>query len=512
MNGRILGSLALGAVALVASFGVANAQKRGGDVVIAITQAPPSLDAQVSSAQAARNINLHVFETLYARDETAKAVPELAEGVRISSDGLSYVFPIRKGVKFHNGKELDAADVVASIDRYRKVGASPALVSAIDSIKASGSHEVTIVLKQPQATFLDNISSPRAPIAIYPASEAAKDAGKIDIIGTGPYRFVEYKPDSHVKLTRYDGYSPNPNGKQSRDGFAGKKEAYIDTITFRFMPEAGARTAALEAGEVQLNETADGPTAKRLAGNNRMTVFKALPFALQVIKFNHAQAPTSDVNFRLAVQAALDMEEIMAISFADIYQMDPSWLYPGSPFHTAAGAEKYNKGDLKLAKEYLTKSGYKGEKVVFMVDNTRPNVDTATVVQQRLKEVGINVDLSVADWPTVSKIGFTPTGWSFWAHGFGIEPYEGPGSVMAPWVNGLSQQAKDEKIDALAAAFARELDEGKRKVMFAQFQQHMYDSAVAIKAGNYGQFQIASTRLKNFTPYRIPRMWGVWLE
>jgi peptide/nickel transport system substrate-binding protein len=511
MKLRLLAPIVIASFALFAQTG-AYAQRKGGDVVIAITQAPPSLDAHVTSAQAARNINLHIFETLYARDENATAVPELAEGVKISADGLTYVFPIRKGVKFHNGKELDAGDVVASIERYRKVGASPALVGAIDAIKATGPSEVTVTLKSPQATFLENISSPRAPIAIYPAAEAAKEAGKADPIGTGPYRFVEYKPDSHVKLARFDGYVPNPNGKQTRDGFAGKKEAFLDTVTFRFMPESSARTAAIEAGEVQLNETTDGPTVKRLEGNGKLKVYKLLPFALQVIKFNHAQAPTSDANFRRAVQAALDMEEIMAISFADIYQMDPSWLYPGAAFHTKAGAEKYNKADLKLAKEFLSKSGYKGEKLVFIIDNTRPNVDTATVFQQRLKEIGINVELSVADWPTVSKIGFTPTGWSFWAHGFGIEPYEGPASVMAPWVNGLSQQAKDAKIDQLADAFSRELDVGKRKVLFEQFQQHMYDDAVAMKAGNYGMFQVASTRIKNFVPYRIPRMWGVWLE
>ena len=147
----------------------AQAPRKGGDVVIAISQAPPSLDAHVTSAQAARNVKLHIYETLYARDENAKPVPELAEGVNIGADGKTYVFPIRKGVKFHNGKELDAKDVVASLERYRKVGASPALLSAIEKVEASGPSEVTIKLKEVQSTFLDNLSSPRAPIAIYPA-------------------------------------------------------------------------------------------------------------------------------------------------------------------------------------------------------------------------------------------------------------------------------------------------------------------------------------------------------
>jgi peptide/nickel transport system substrate-binding protein len=506
---KVLAVSAFGA-ALMAGSGTAHAQKRGGDVIVAMTQAPPSIDAQITSAQVARNVNLHIYETLYARDENAKPVPELAEGVKISDDGKTYVFPIRQGVKFHNGKELGAEDVVASLERYRKLGASPTLLATVDTIKATGPLEVTITLKAAQSTFLDNLSSPRAPIAIYPAEEAAKPANQINYIGTGPFKFVEYKPDSHVKIARFDGYVPNPKAT-GRDGLAGKKEVFIDSVTWRFMPEAGARSAAFEAGEVHLVETIDGPTAKRLEANKNNVVYKALPFSFQVIKFNHAQPPGNDVNFRRAVMTALDMEEIMAIAFPDIYQLDGAWLYPKAAFHMDPG-EAYNKADLTAAKALLGKSAYKGEKLTFMVDNIRPNIDTATVVQQRLKEIGINVELSVADWPTVSKIGFTDEGWNFWAHGFGIEPYEGPASVMAPWVNGLSQRKKDEKIDSLAAALNAEMDEGKRKQIFAEFQKHMYDDAVAIKAGNYGLFQVATAKLKNFTPYRIPRMWGVTLE
>ena len=507
---KFITAIVIGASTLVTA-GAAFAQKKGGDIVIAIAQAPPSLDAHVTSAQAARNVTLHLYETLYARDENAKPVPDLAEGVKVSEDGKTYVFPIRKGVKFHNGKELNAEDVVASLERYRKVGASATLLGAIDSIKASGPLEVTISLKSVQSTFLDNLSSPRAPIAIYPAEEAAKAANQINFIGTGPFKFVEYKPDSHVKLARFEGYVPNPNGN-GRDGFAGKKEVMLDTVTFRFMPEAGARSAALEAGEIHLIEQVDGPTAKRLGGNKNFSIYKALPFAFQVIKFNHAQAPTDDINFRLAVQTALDMEEIMAISYPDVYQMDPAWLYPKAAFHTDAGTSRYNKADLAAAKAQLAKSSYKGEKLTFIVDNIRPNVDTATVLQQRLKEIGINVDISVADWPTVSKVGFTDQGWHFWTHGYGIEPYEGPASVIAPWVGGTSQRKKDETIDKIAASLNNEMDEGKRKQLFVQFQTHMYDNAVAMKAGNYGIFQVATAKLKNFTPYRIPRMWGVTLE
>ena len=283
--------LALAASLALVSVGPVLAQKKGGDVVIAMTNAPPSLDPHATSAQVARNINLHIFETLYARDENARPVPDLATGVTVSPDGLTYVFALRPGVKFHNGRDMTPADVVASLERYRKSGASASLIGAIDSVAASGPNQVTIKLKSVQSTFLGNLSSPRAPIAIMPAEEAAKEMGKASPIGTGPYKFVEYKPDSHVKLARFDDYKPNPAYKE-RDGFAGAKIAYIDSITFRFMPEAGARDAAMETGQVQLNETADGTSAKRLKGNANFQVIPVLPFALQVVKFNHAMPMT----------------------------------------------------------------------------------------------------------------------------------------------------------------------------------------------------------------------------
>ncbi len=74
------------------------------------------------------------------------------------------------------------------------------------------------------------------------------------------------------------------------------------------------------------------------------------------------------------------------------------------------------------------------------------------------------------------------------------------------------QQAKDPVIDGLYEKFGAEMNEGNRKAIFAEFQKHMLENAVAVKTGSYGIFQIGSASLKNFQPYRIPRMWGVWLE
>jgi peptide/nickel transport system substrate-binding protein len=506
---RSLLTLAVSAALGLAVTGPVHAQKRGGDVVVGMVAAPPSLDPHATSAQVARNVNLHMFETLYARDENARPVPDLAEGVTISPDGLTYVFKLRRGVKFHNGKDMGSADVVASLERYRKAGASASLIRAISSVAATGPHEVTVKLSTVQSTFLGNLSSPRAPIAIMPAEEAAKDMGKASPIGTGPFRFVEYKPDSHVKLARFDGYLPNPAYKE-RDGFAGHKVAWVDSVTFRFMPEAGARDAALQTGQIHLNETTDAPTAKRLQGNANFQVIKALPFAAMVLKFNMAQGPGADLNFRRAVAQSLDFEEIMAVAYPDNYRIDTAWVYGGSAYHSGRAASKQ---DLAAAKASLAKSGYKGEKLTFIVHNDRPSVDTATVIQQQAAQIGVNMEVKVADWPTTSKIGLgSDQGWNFWTHGFGIEPYEGPASAMSHWVKGQGQRKADPVIDGLFDKFNGEMNLDAQRKLFFEFEDRMADQAIAVNLGNYGLFQVATSRLKNFKAYRIPRMWGVWLD
>ena len=202
----------------------------------------------------------------------------------------------------------------------------------------------------------------------------------------------------------------------------------------------------------------------------------------------------------------------MDIAFPDINILDGGWVFPNSPYATKAGLDLYNAPNLDKAKSLLSQSNYKGETLTFIVDDYRPDVDTATNIQEQLGQIGIKIDIRVSDWATVEKLGFTPTGWHFWVHGVGIEPFEGPSTVMSIWAGGKSQQKDDPAIDQLFAAYNSELDDAKRKQIFAQFQQHMWQDAVGLQLGVYGLFQAAPKTLKNYVPYRIPRMWGVWLD
>src|SRR5262245_55228475 len=115
-------AVAVAALAALALAAPASAQKRGGTAVIAQEAGPATLDMQFSTNIATRNVVMQVFEQLITRDESNAPMLELAESMTESPDGLVYTFKIRKGVKFHNGKEMSSADVLASFQRFQRVG------------------------------------------------------------------------------------------------------------------------------------------------------------------------------------------------------------------------------------------------------------------------------------------------------------------------------------------------------------------------------------------------------
>ena len=500
------------AMAAVLPGTIALAQKKGGDLVMAQQAQPPTIDGMTTSAQATRNISLHIWETLIARDENANVIGDLATSWKISDDGLTYTFTLREA-RFHNDKMMTSADAKASLERYAKVGASP-FMKPVKEMGTPDAKTLTITLSNPVPGFLEQLSSPRAPAVVIPAEEAGKDANKIENIGTGPFSFVEYKPDSHVKLKRFDGYIQN-TGAAGRDGFGGKKTAWVDTITIKFVPEGGARTAGLQSGEFHVLEQMPTPTAKRLANDKTVVMYEMMPWAFQTFIFNASQPPSNNPKVRQAIQAAIDAEEVMAISTDGSYRLTHGWQHPGTAyFQGDLGKETYNQKNLDKAKKLLAESGYKGEELLILTDSSFKNHnDTAVTIGEQLKAIGIKVNVKVVDWPTALATSGKKDGWNAWTLMMGIEPYEGPYNV-ASFFTGPSarQQVQDPVLDAANTKLTNSLKLEDRKAAFADFQKQMMEQAWAIKVGDVGIYQATSAKVKGYKPYRIPRMWDVWME
>ena len=226
----------------------AQAQKRAAMLVFAQEAPPPTLDPYFSTSVSTRNVAMHIFETLVTRDENNAIVPELADKITESPDGLSYTFKIRSGLKFHNGKTMTSADVKASFERYKRVALQKVILAPVSVIETPDAYTVVLRLSKRVPVFLDELSSFVTPLAIMPASQRDREGGKVDMIGTGPLQFVEWQADSHVRLKRFPEYVPDARYKGT-DGFAGRKEIFFEQVDFKLIKDPGARVAGLEAGQ-----------------------------------------------------------------------------------------------------------------------------------------------------------------------------------------------------------------------------------------------------------------------
>ena len=216
-------------------------------LTIAITASPPTLDAPTTASNAAAGIAIHVFESLFTLDKDYKPVPALAQSYQVSDDGLTYTFQLRQGVKFHNGKDLTADDVAASMNYWleRSTRAKGLLGGSI--FTAEGADTVILTVPKASADVLELLASPSQFAAVSPKEiiEAAGENGITEYIGTGPYQLGEWKADQYIELVRYEGYQPH-EGPSS--GFAGEKRAATEKLVFRFVTDHATRIAGIQTG------------------------------------------------------------------------------------------------------------------------------------------------------------------------------------------------------------------------------------------------------------------------
>jgi len=488
------------------------APKRGGNAIIGINSPIPSLDIMGTTDDVGRIINLHLYEALVTRDEQLQPKAGLAESWTLSPDGLTYTFALRRGVRFHNGKEMTAADVKASIDRYQRMSLRRRYLEQIAETVAVDPGTVTVRLKSPQPLFLNNFSQPEVLVAILPEADGNKDPGKTSLVGTGPYRLAENVPDSHVKLQRFDQYALDTR-YPGRDGYGGRKDALFDTITFRIITEPSAMVAALEAGEIHMADLVPEHAVAGLRKNAAIDVINRMPTAMQSLSMNMAVPPMEKLPFRQAIAAILDMDEILTAASDGNYRLNPYLQYPGYPLYPeGVPAPLYNVKDKARARKLLSEAGYKGEVVQIISASTFDwHFNTALVVSEELKSIGIATEINSMDWPAVVSLRAKKTGWHLNPGQFGTGPWLGDPVLSIGDLGGPTSpnNAQDPELVALVRAMQLEPTPEKRKQAWLEAQRRIIDQALMIKLGDIGQSQAKSKRVAGFAPFRTTRLWGV---
>jgi len=339
-------------VALGLGAGMARAElPRGGAANLAMVGEPQGLDPMVSTADLVGTIMQHVYEPLYTFDANWNVAPMLAEGMpAVSKDGLTYTFTIRKGVKLHNGRELNADDVVASLQRWMELSPRGKSVGKeVASLSAKGPLGVELKLKNPYAPLLAQLALPSGMAAIM-AKESIAPQLK-DFIGTGPYKFKERRPDQFTVLTRFDGYGAR---KEAPSGYAGRREAVLDELRFVPVPNANTRVEGSLSGQFQYADLLPVEAIGRIEkGAPAVVPIVTKNFGFPYIVFNTKEGVLTSQPLRRAVQTAVGQGELMAAGFGDnrFFVVEPNFFPKGTPYYAAAGSNVYNARNPHAAKE-----------------------------------------------------------------------------------------------------------------------------------------------------------------
>ena len=508
-----LRTIALGLCLAAAGASSVAEPKRGGTLNYANASGPGTLDPFVSSSLVELEIIHHLFESLVAMDGRYNAKPMIASKVDSSADARTYTFTLRRGIKFHNGKELTSADVLASFERYRKVSPNASALADVESMEAPRPDTFIVRLSKPNAIFIDVLKGPVYPFVVLPAEQRDKPARGIDVVGTGPFMLGDWVKDSHLVLKRFEGYVPN-DSSAGPDGFAGRRTAYLDAVKYRFIPEANARVAAVQAGDIDVVADIPPDLSKRLDGRSDLTAVKIFPFCMQVYVLNSQQGMTKDPLVRQAINAVVNVDEITG-AMGRVSLKNHSLVYSTTPYYQGDSMKAYyDQRNPAKARELLKQAGYKGEQIVLQTNsNNAHHRDAILVLSEQLKEAGMNVKVDVVDWTTNASNMQRGTGtWNVSTTGFCSNPLLGPQawrSVLYTFTQLKTEPVMDPAYERLYMS----PDLKVRQEAWGQIEKRVLDQAYMIKIADIGSLRAVNTKkVEGFSAYYLPVFWNVGLK
>jgi peptide/nickel transport system substrate-binding protein len=370
----------------------AGEPKRGGVLKAGLSADPSSLDPHKTTDTTTRNIFENVYDTLVAFDPHGNIVPSLAERWE-NPDDTTYVFHLREDVVFHDGSPFTADDVVFSIERIRDPDTGSPWASNFDSVEsvtAQDPHTVVFKLKEPFAPFLDNLGLTFIAMMSKEALGEDGDASKT-IVGTGPFKFVEFIPGQRLRVERNENYW--------KPGLP-----YLDGIDFIPFPDAVAKVAALRTGSADWIEYVPEADVEALQDDPDITILGGLGTNYRGIYFNTARPPFDDVRVRQAIAWALDRQEIVDVALFGVggTVLEGGPIPPGNWAHI--DYQKYHQ-DYDMAKKLLAEAGYPdGFEAEMLVNTNFSEVrEPCLVIQQQVKPIGINFTLKMDEWVSYIK-------------------------------------------------------------------------------------------------------------
>lgn len=351
-------------------------------ITIGIPQDLNSLDPNIAEGAGTREMLFNIYEGLYKADSEGNLVPAVASDYTVSEDGLVYTFTLRDGVKFHNGNTVTVEDVKYSLEKCAGIETGEPLVSAfsiIEKIETPDDKTVVVYLTEASDSFMPVVASVQA--AIVPADVENLET---DPIGTGPYKFVSRSLQENVVLQKFDDYWGEP--------------AHIENVTLKVIADPDSIVMNLEGGAVDMFARLTSTQAAELSDN--FNVLEGTMNLVQALYLNNAVEPFDNELVRQALSYTVNKQEIL--DFVSDGQGTPiaSSMFPAFKKYYMEELNDVYTTDIDKAKELLSEAGYPDgfEFTIKVPSNYQQHVDTATVLAEQLKQIGVTANIETIEW------------------------------------------------------------------------------------------------------------------
>ncbi|WP_102225983.1 ABC transporter substrate-binding protein [Acidimangrovimonas sediminis] len=478
-----------------------------GVMVVAQIAEPKSLDPAADTAANDFRILVNLYDGLVRfKDGTLEVEPALAEKWDISEDGKEYTFHLRKGVKFHDGTDFDAEAVKFNFDRmlddkspYHDTGPFPLafFFSSIDKTEAVDAQTVKFTLKEPYAPFLSNLATPTGEI-VSPAAvkKYKKDYGR-NPVGTGPYKFKEWKSNQRVVAERNDDYW---------DGKPGLK-----AVIFRPITDANTRTAEMLSGGVDLM-TEVPPNALSQFKSDRYKMYEQVGPHVWFLILDCQKGPFKDKKVRQAANYAVNKEAICNNVLEGTASVANGPIAPAFSWAYDKDLDPYPY-DPEKAKSLLKEAGVaEGTEITFYVTEGGSGmldpVAMGTAIQADLAKVGLKAKIQTFEWNTF--LGKVNPGLDKDQHADMAEmawmtndpdtlPYLTLRTAAWPEKGGFnSGYYSNPEVDKLLEEARTSTDQSKRADLYKKVAQIVHDDAPWVFVANWKQNAVSTDKVENF--------------
>jgi len=327
-----------------------------------------------------REVLFNVYEGLVKPDTSGNMIPAVASAFKISDTGDTFTFTLRDGVRFHNGNTVSVTDVCYSIKRAAGLDTGKPLIDGFDAVKsveAIDKNTVVITLKAPNIEFLALLTAAIIPDGNDPTKE---------IIGTGPFKYISRSPQENIVLEKFSDYWGTP--------------AYVDKVTYKIIDNAETLVMSLKSGAVDLVAHLTNAQVKELGDG--FNIAEGTMNLVQAVYLNSKSVPLNNIKVRQALSYAIDRTAIISYLNDGKGAAVGSSMYPAFKKYFRSDLVNYYTYDVKKAKQLLADAGYPNgfDLKITVPSNYQQHVDTAQIVAEQLKLIGVNVNIEQVDWGT----------------------------------------------------------------------------------------------------------------